>query len=157
MRQLLFLSPTADSDGVSAQVGSGVVWGGSEEVSTRILREKAPRVPRGCKVHEGSARVLEGVALLGISPELIFLHYYFWVPRILHIPIIPVAQGIPVVRTRLGADLPSRIPATFVSASLDDDRDLAAGFLLSEHAVALGVYVFSPTHISTVFLSKARK
>ena len=52
-------SPTADSDGVSAQIGSGVVWGGSEEVSTRVPREfcessaKAPG-----KFREGFARFI---------------------------------------------------------------------------------------------------
>ena len=89
------LSPTAESDGVSAQIGSGVGWGGSEvrfrgvprgfrENSARVLqklREGSGVVRGGLHegstgqfqggFHEGSARVWEGVVLLGISPELI--------------------------------------------------------------------------------------
>ena len=48
-------SPTAESFGVSAQIGSGVVWGGPE-----------------VWFHEGFTRVPAGFhMLLGISPELI--------------------------------------------------------------------------------------
>ena len=69
----IVFSPTADSFGVSAQIGSGVVWGGPEvrfhEGSTRVP-PRFTRVPRG--FHE----VLRGLhaecrMLLGISPELI--------------------------------------------------------------------------------------
>ena len=88
---LLCFSPTADSDGVSAQIGSGVVWrvprefcessakvrGGLREGSARFMG----RFQGGFQ--EGSARVLEGVALLGISPELIFtiVRFLVHVPR----------------------------------------------------------------------------
>ena len=43
--------PTAESFGVSAQIGSGVVQGGPEE----RFHEGSTRVPRG--FHEGSTRV----------------------------------------------------------------------------------------------------
>ena len=56
-------SPTADSAGVSAQIGSGV--GGSEEVSTRVPREfcesckSSGKIPF-CKVHRAVPRRVPG-------------------------------------------------------------------------------------------------
>ena len=47
--------PTAESFGVSAQIGSGVVRGGPEVSSTRVPRA---RVSRG--FHQGSTRVVQG-------------------------------------------------------------------------------------------------
>ena len=61
-------SPTAESFGVSAQIGSGVVWGGPEvrfhDGSTRVPRGSA----RWCEHYK------EDRMLLGISPELVL----FW-------------------------------------------------------------------------------
>ena len=72
-------SPTADSDGVCVEMGCGVVWGNFHKNSARVLqklrgfREGARFIGRfQGGFQESSARVLEGVALLGISPELIF-------------------------------------------------------------------------------------
>ena len=57
--------PTAESFGVSAQIGSGVVWGGPEvrfhEGSTRVppdFHQGSTRVPPG--FHQGSTRVPQG-------------------------------------------------------------------------------------------------
>ena len=69
----IFFSPTAESFGVSAQIGSGVVGGGPEV----RFQQGSTRVPRG--FHEvlrglrGSASTKEHRMLLGISPELILL------------------------------------------------------------------------------------
>ena len=51
---LICFSPAAESFGVSAQIGSGVVWGGPEV----RLREDSIRVPPG--FHQGSTRVPPG-------------------------------------------------------------------------------------------------
>ena len=73
--------PRAESFGVSAQVGSAVVWGGPEV----RFHEGSTRVPPG--FHEGSMRFCEGCGvvralksaplLLGISPELTFFFRVF--------------------------------------------------------------------------------
>ena len=80
---VLIISPTAESFGVSAQIGSGVVRGGPE---VRFY-EGSTRVPLG--FHQGSTRVPRGSAgwceqekkhrmLLGISPELIICIFIFF-------------------------------------------------------------------------------
>ena len=78
-------SPTAESFGVSAQIGSGVIRGGPKVRATRVppgFHQGSTRVPPG--LHQGSTRVPRGSAraagwcehekehrmLLGISPEL---------------------------------------------------------------------------------------
>ena len=62
-------TPAAESFGVSAQIGSGVVRGGAEarlqEGSTRVppgFHEGSTRVPRG--FHEGSTRFCEGCGVV---------------------------------------------------------------------------------------------
>ena len=72
--RFLSFPPTAESFGVSAQMGSGVVRGGPDA----RFHDSSTRVPQG--FHEGSTRFCEGGVvrekehrmLLGISPELIF-------------------------------------------------------------------------------------
>ena len=53
-----FFSPTAESFGVSAQIGSGVVRGGPEV----RFHEGSTRVPP--KFHEGSTRFCEGCGVV---------------------------------------------------------------------------------------------
>ena len=61
-------SPTAESSGVSAQIGSGVVWGGPEV----RFHEGSTRVPRGSSRAAGwCEHYKEHRMLLGMSPELI--------------------------------------------------------------------------------------
>ena len=61
-------SPTAESFGVSAQIGSGVVWGSPE-----VRFHEGSRVARGFYEGCGVVRAQkENRMLLGISPELFF-------------------------------------------------------------------------------------
>ena len=60
-----FFPPTAESFGVSAQIGSGVVWGGPEV----RFHQGSTRVPRGSS---RAAGYKEHRMLLGMSPELFF-------------------------------------------------------------------------------------
>ena len=64
-----FLSPTAESFGVSAQIGSGVVRGGPEV----RFHNGSTRAPAG--FDEVLRGFWEGGVLLGISPELLFLQF----------------------------------------------------------------------------------
>ena len=65
----MFFLPTAESFGVSAQIGSGVVRGGPEVKVPPGFHQCSTRFCEGC----GVARALkEHRMLLGISPELIF-------------------------------------------------------------------------------------
>ena len=71
-----------ERDGVSAQIGSGVVWGGSEvrfrKISARVLQKQKLRKDLGSltrvlmRVAQRAAGWREHCVLLGISPELFF-------------------------------------------------------------------------------------
>ena len=62
-------SPTAESFGVSAQIGSGVVRGGPEV----RFHEGSTKVPPSARAAGWCEHYKEHRMLLGISPELIFL------------------------------------------------------------------------------------
>ena len=106
--------PTAESFGVSAQIGSGVVRGGPEV----RFHEDSTRVPRG--FHQGSRRVSRG-----------FHEGFTRVPGGFHEGSRRVSRGFPTVDPVLGGVQPENEPPTSGWGHCRSDYPVLKAHLLS--------------------------